>query len=145
MAITFISVKIIAPPNNTRRPCNGGVFAVDVEVHGTTDGGGGRYMVELWDDNLFFDDALESSVVPAVAPNQNFTIVTQMSLHCDQQRHVVGAIGSSGESTAEVYARAVEQRPNGAKMSGQPIDLICDPDLPPPDDKQRREQAQRQA
>ena len=142
MAITFISVKILAPPNNTTAACNGGVFGVDVEVHGTSDGAGGRYLVELWDDDLFVDDLLDNSVAIPIAPNQNFTVVTNMTLQCDANCDVVGAIGSSGESTAEVYAHAVEQRPGGAKMGSQPVNLICDDDLPPPEKKQERYEEQ---
>lgn len=52
MAITFTGVTIIAPATGARRPCNGGAFNVQIRITGNCNAAGGRYAVDVYDEDV---------------------------------------------------------------------------------------------
>ncbi|HYD37621.1 MAG TPA: hypothetical protein VEA60_08405 [Allosphingosinicella sp.] len=124
MSITFRTIVIKAPPSGSRAPCKTGVFNLDVEVTGAADSSGGRYQVEIYDEDDLFHDYLDVVVEEAIPPGP-LGKVTRVTLKCDDQCHLAGGIESSGESSAEVYAVAREQNAPHAKIVSLPIILHC--------------------
>ena len=138
MAINFTAVTIIAPPTGTRRPCNGGVFNLQIRITGNCNAAGGRYAVDIYDEDVLpgGDDKLDT-VAGLPLPQGNFNVVENVQLKCDENCHVVGALGSSGESDAEIYAYAREQGvPAAPTLASPTITLHCGDDK---GDKDRRE------
>lgn len=127
MAITFTAVTIIAPPSGTRRPCNGGVFNLKIRVTGTCNAAGGRYAVDVYDEDVLpgGDERLDTVAGLPLGAGP-FNVVENVQLTCDDNCHVAGPLGSSGEADAEIYAYAREQTaPAAATMTSPVILLHC--------------------
>lgn len=142
MAITFTGVTIIAPATGARRPCNGGAFNVQIRITGNCNAAGGRYAVDVYDEDVLpgGDDKLDTVAGLPLAQG-NFNVIENVRLTCDANCHVVGPLGSSGEADAEIYAYAREQTaPAAATMQSAVIKLHCGDD---PGDKDRRGSEQR--
>lgn len=103
MPINAINVTMTVKPINAPCPPAGGVFTVTVTVSGRAAERGGSYDVSLYDQDVIWDDCLDSSVANGVLPGP-FRRQHIFLLKCDAQCQVTGRLRSSGEQTAELYA-----------------------------------------
>ena len=132
MPIVAINVNMTVAPVLVQCPPPGGVFAVTVVVTGRAAGRGGSYDVEIYDQDVLIDDLLDGSYANGVLPGP-FRAQHVFFLNCDSACDVVGPLGSSGESTAEIYAWANGGR-NVTAMSGV-VSVTCGEVPAPKDDR----------
>lgn len=125
MPFQNIAVAIQVNPANVPCPPPGGVINVKVTVTGNVGGQLGKYQVKIYDaDNLWFDDLLDMTNWLTVNPGP-VNAVHNFTLTCDQNCHVRGAVGTSGEANPTIYAWVDGQR-NVTAMSAQvPVSCCC--------------------
>jgi hypothetical protein len=113
MPIIAINAAMTIRPVNRPCPPAGGVFVVNVIVTGRVRGRGGSYDISIYDQDLIgiFDDLLDANVANGVLAGpggavRNFRRQHTFFLKCDNNCNVIGRLGTSGESVAEIYAYA---------------------------------------
>lgn len=74
-----------------------------ITVTGKTDSQGAHYRAYCYDDTVIKDTLYLTNRV-TVAPGTNHEEEYDFTLECDDDCHVAGPQGSSGEAEAEVYA-----------------------------------------
>ena len=121
--------------SNRATPCRGGAFNVRVLVLGQTNARAGAFSVKVFDNDPIANDLLAESKLINVPGGGAFRRFLNFTLDCDGACHVQGPKGSSGEMTAQVFARAIDSAAAGAAdEDSRQINLTC---VPPknPDDK----------
>ena len=141
MAITFGTVTITSPPSGTRQPCENGRFDLKITVTGTTDAAGGRYAIDIYQEEAGFDDKLDSVTADPIIGVGPFSAETRVTLKCDDDCYVAGDVESSGQADATIYALAREQSaPAADQKDSARITLHCGE----ADDAERRREERRE-
>jgi hypothetical protein len=82
-------------------------FVLTVGVTGTAQPSDAFWHWGIFDQDVFFDDTLinyqDITIENKLKPNDTFEMVLNFKLKCDASCNIVGAGGTSGETTAEVY------------------------------------------
>lgn len=136
MPINLISVTLTVNPTAVACPPPGGVFTVTATVAGRATGRGGSYDIGIYDEDLIRDDFLDGSAANGVGAGP-FRRQHTFFLECSDSCGVVGKQGSSGESTAEIYAWVNGGRNVTAKSRTIEVRCTSQP-LPPPPPKRRQ-------
>ncbi len=127
MAIVWNNIVITS--NVVSAPCNVGIFNIDVIITGRG-ALGDVYKVELWDQDFALDDILATLTANVRLRRRGlFRHIKAFTLRCDENCHVKGNAGNSGEETAEVYAYVRDIAANGARKNSPVLNLTCDEDL----------------
>ena len=111
MAITFTGVTIIAPATGARRPCNGGAFNVQIRITGNCNAAGGRYAVDVYDEDVLpgGDDKLDTVAGLPLAQG-NFNVIENVRLTCDANCHVVGRLARQARPMPKSMPTPVSRR-----------------------------------
>jgi len=138
MPFQNIAVAIQVNPASVACPPAGGAINVKATVTGNVGGQRGKYKVYIYDaDNWWFDTELDSTNWNTVLPGA-INVVHNFTLTCDNNCHVAGAVGNSGETNPMIYAWVDGQR-NVTAMSAQ-VQVSCG--LEEEEDDERQEQSQ---